>query len=223
MTSLLKADRVSMLGLRKHVGAAKAVDEAVPAPNEAEETTERLQHALADALGREDNLRRHADDREREAFEKGRAEGELQALECFEKDWTAQQEAFRLALLGCVDRINEEFVRLEQFALDLAETALARLIGDTSWRRDLLLETLSHHTRALAADAIVVIHVSPDDLPEGSDALSSLPAHIASRVRVQPDLTTGQCRVELRAGTLDVGLDLQAARLAAAFERLRQT
>lgn len=222
--TLVKASRVSVLDRSVRLGAdAEApllsAAEHVPAP-EASRLSE-LERELRDALERVRELERSAGERESEALERGRAEGEHAALARLEKDWSAQQTAFLEALATCVAQVDRRFADLEAFALDLAETALAQIVGDTARRQELMAATIAHHLGALGMDTVVAVHVSAEDVPDAESIAARLPPAVSSRVRVADDLASGACRVDLLAGSLNLGLGEQAARLAETMERLR--
>jgi flagellar assembly protein FliH len=218
--TLVKAVQVSALGRRIRLGPdAPSLD--VVEPSAGDLRLIELEEALRVAQDREKALEASIKQGEHEALERGRIEGEESAVARLERDWDEQRESFREALADCARQIDCRFAELESFALDLAESALSRLVGDDASHRELLAAAISHHVGALGTDTVLAIHVSPDDVPDAADIVSALPAALASRIRVTTGLEAGACRVELLSGSLDIGLRSQVARLAATLERLR--
>jgi len=222
--TLVKASRVSLLGRSVRLGGdaeAPSPFIAEPAPATEAFRLSEVEQKLRDALERAQELERTAAERESEAFERGRAEGEQAALVHFEKDWSVQQAAFLEALGTCVVQVDRRFAELEAFALDLAETALAQIVGDRVQRREVMAATIAHHLGALEMDTVVAIQVSAEDVPDAESIAGRLTPAMASRIRIADDLASGACRVDLLAGSLNLGLAEQAARLAETMERLR--
>jgi flagellar assembly protein FliH len=221
--TLVKADRVAAFGGRVRVGTGVEPDAGTttPAPSAEALRLIELEGALREAGDRVRTLETAIEEREREAFERGRAVGEEAATSRLERDWNDQRDAFRDALAMCATQVDRRFTELEAFALDLAEAALARLVDDASQRRGLLATTIARHVGALAADTVIGIHVSPDDVPDAAAIGASLPPALASRIRVTPGLDAGEVRIELLSGSLDIGLHSQASRIASTLERLR--
>ncbi|KAF1004676.1 MAG: hypothetical protein GAK28_03878 [Luteibacter sp.] len=223
--TLLKAAQVSASAQRLNLARESAPTPAVAVtvPTEAERRLARVEEALREALAREEMLRRQNDEDRQEAHEQGRIEGERIASERFQRDWNQRSEAFLDALQGGIAQVDRRFTELEAFALDLAETALARVIGDAGLRPSLLAATIAHHVGDLAADTVIAIHVSVEDVEDAEALAATLPPSLASRLRVSSDVGAGECLLELKSGRMDIGLDMQARQLALTMERLRSS
>ena len=223
--TLLKSPPVSVPAQRIRLGLPQAnIDDSLAGtgPSESERRLRQLEDALREASAREDELRRTMEQREREARQQGRDEGEKAAVNRQEQDWSQRTDAFLKALTTCTAQVDQRFAELEAFALDLAECALASLLGDPAQYAPLLSASIRHHAGRLVGDTVLAIHVCATDLPDATLLAGSLPTALASRVKTSTDLAPGTCRVELTSGSMDLGLAAQAARLAQTMDRLRQ-
>lgn len=177
-----------------------------------------LRHQLETARTDLADLRRQAGD----AFGKGEAEG--RAAGRHEAEDTS---AKALALLeGGVGRAVAEVARalesLERLAPELARQALAGVLGETDDRAGLVAAIVRRQLKTLETQAILHISVSTADFGDGT-ALSDLSRSLGANqvdLRVDGALKSGDCRIRLRLGTLDVGLDQQWGRLSALLDEM---
>lgn len=130
-----------------------------------------------------------------------------------EADERAAERISRLEL-GLTEarlRLDAELAGLERLAALLAETALARLVDDPQSRRPLIAGIIRQQMRGLEARALLRVEVSAEDFSDPA-ALEDLAAEAGlSGLRIEPasGLGPGACRLKLRLGELEVGLDQQ--------------
>ncbi|MDR3508516.1 MAG: hypothetical protein P4L64_11510 [Caulobacteraceae bacterium] len=161
----------------------------------------------------------------RPALERARAEGEAQGRKAGHAEAEAT-EARRLAALergltGAAERYTASLADLERLAAALAKEGLRKIIGDTRHYDALLAASLRHHLAALDDQAILRVEVSASDFP--ATALDDLAAAIGRPKLIlvtADDLASGDCRIRLILGTLELGLAQQAARLEAVLDAL---
>jgi type III secretion protein L len=178
---------------------------------EAAREIERLQVALAD-------MRARAPEAERRAREAGRQQG----LE------EAEQEADRLLAAICtgVDQAraawNDRLAELDALAAMLAQASLAKLFGDAPDLAELVTRSIRLRTQTLGRESVVSIRVSGADFPDDAtrDALRSAVSLGSSELVVDPALTAGECRLDLKLGSIDVGVASQWRELDRFFDLL---
>lgn len=215
MSALLKQDQalqaVTALPVARPQPAAEPVIER-PAPDPRlaamEAEIERLKTAL-------ETQKRAAT----EAIEAAREEGRAETV----SDDAKRTKLVERALGEAREAWDARLADLDILAVKLARAALAKIFGDESGGADRVAQTVAHHLRGLAADAVVAVRVSPEDFP--GDALDALGARLdtaRSRLVVDPDLGSGGCRIDLTLGAIDVDPARQWAvidRALAAMER----
>ena len=190
----LVAMQESQLALETERSALEAEVAALKETLKEEETRRddqlaRMQEEMAEAVA--------------EARAAGRAEGAAQKGESLAVLESATIEAvddFRAALRG-----------LECLAITLSKAALARVFGDHQDVADQVARLIRHQLTALDRDALLWVEVSSTDFADAA-ALSELSGQIGAEsveLRGIDDLPPGGCRIRLRLGELDVGLDQQ--------------
>jgi len=189
-----------------------------PEPSEAElalaaamREIERLQTALAE-------MRARAPEAERLAHEAGRQQG----LE------EAEEKADRVVAAVCagVDQAraawNDRLAELDALAAMLAQASLSKLFGEASDLAELVTRSIRHRTQILGRESVVSIRVSGEDFPDAvaREALRSAVAAGSSELVVDPALSTGECRLDLKLGSMDVGVASQWRELDRFFDLL---
>ncbi len=151
------------------------------------------------------------------AFRKGEASGREAGLR-----EAADQGEQRLARLEAgIGQAQAAFAQamdgLERLAPALAHEALATLIGQAGDRPQLVAAIIGNQVRTLEARSVIHIEVSAADFPD-DDALAALEGTLGAlgpSLQASVALKSGECRIRLKLGALDVGLDRQWAELAA--------
>ncbi|MEO9130649.1 MAG: FliH/SctL family protein [Sphingomonas sp.] len=159
-----------------------------------------------------------APEAERIAREAGRQQG----LE------EAEDEADRLCAAVCtgVDRAraawNDRLAELDALAAMLAQASLGKLFGDAPDLTELVTRSIRLRTQTLGRESVVSIRVSRADFPDEAtqDALRSAVAAGSSELVVDPALTAGECRLDLKLGSIDVGVASQWRELDRFFDVL---
>jgi type III secretion protein L len=177
--------------------------------SELEATIAALHQRLADAQS-------EADAREDAAFERGRHEGEDIATGETEKRLESLRKGLEALRQGHLDRLAE----YELLTLQLARTALARLFGDESLHAELVAATVANQFVTAKRELVLGLRVSPRDF-RSEEELRALVEHFPGLEIAQDEtLEPGGCMLDLRLGTIDLGLPGQWQRLTAFFERL---
>ncbi len=159
------------------------------------------------------------------AFQKGETHGR----EAGRRE-AADLETKRLAVLKTgVEQAVAALARatsgLEKLAPQLARQGLAGILGTGDDRCALVTAIVRQQLKALDSHAILRIDVSPADFSDEA-ALAQLAEAAGSsalRLHVDSALKSGDCRIKLTLGTLDLGVDHQWGRLAALLDDLSQT
>ena len=221
MNGVVKASSVSLSRAVLRIAGNEPADvqPELPEPNDPALALQ----ARIDAL--EEQLRaQHAQGvrQERAAYEKGLREGaEKTTLELTQR-WDRQADAIASAARAAQDSFDTRLAALETLALDLAEAALGRVLGDTARHAGLLAQTIAHHLCGLERN-VVRIAVSSRDFPdEGAlDELASLPDALRRPIEVREHLPVGTCHVDLALGHADLSLPSQHERLTRMFAALK--
>lgn len=150
------------------------------------------------------------------AFRKGEAKGREAGLR-----EAADQDEQRLKRLEAgIEKaqatVAEAMAALERLAPALAHDALANILGQDSDRPQLVAAVVRHQVRTLDARSLIQVEVSAADFPD-DDALAVLEGALAGRpsIHASVGLKSGECRIKLKLGTLDVGVDRQWTELSA--------
>lgn len=168
---------------------------------------DRLRQALGTGAERIDRLEAEAG----KAFEAGRAAGFEAGLREGDNLRTESLAALRAGIDGALEACRGDMTALKRLAILVARESLARLVGDDVQRQSLVTTLLDQQLNALEWAAVVRIEVSSHDFPD-SDALQALAASITSPaidIVTETSLAAGGCRIRLRLGSLDVGIDQQ--------------
>ena len=155
-----------------------------------------------------------------EALAQGRSDGRKEA-----EDRTDELLAnLKEALGNAAEDFRQAVERLERLSGDLAGLALGRIVGDAGARPGLVADTLRLATTDLFRDSVVVAEVSRADFPDALtlEALRLPQTTPAVEVRINDEMASGACRLRLKLGEADLGLDGQVARLRILLETTAQ-
>lgn len=152
-----------------------------------------------------------------EAFARGRDEGRAEAAGDDQARLAALVEGVEAALTA----FDAHLSGARDLAVDIAETALAAMLGTVIPYRALVAATAARHAAALSHGTIVRLRVSAADFPEAA-ALATLPVfERAVEVSADPALAAGTCRFDLTLGELDASIPVQAAAIAQLLDEAR--
>lgn len=188
-----------------------------------EEECERLRQrvtALDGELGRRDATIAELRAEIPRAEEKAKAEGRELGF----KDAQDRQEA-RLALLDAgirqaQTRLSENMSSLERLAALLARECLDTVLGDPKHRASSVRKIIANQVAKIEKSSVLTIELSKADFPD-DEALAALaealrPAALSASEAMAP----GACRMTLRLGTIEVGLDRQWTSLRAVLDSI---
>ena len=187
------------------------------------------------ALGRElESLRKNLAEREAEivrlaearerAFDEGQSKGHEAGLA--ERDERRAQSLARLeqGIIQALARFTHDLTSLERLAAVLARESLARILDDHDRHAELLGQIIGRQAAALDAQAIVRVEVAREDFAD-PDALSTL-AEATGRpgldIQARDGLPPGGCRIKLRLGTVEIGIDQQWGQLKALLDAMSE-
>jgi flagellar biosynthesis/type III secretory pathway protein FliH len=221
--SVIKAGTVLVSGERRSTLQAAAAGEApaVFVDTQALRIAE-LEKALADANARLAALAKSADAREKQAQERGHAEGMESGKTQAQQRHDEQLEALAQGIADAQESFQRELIETaQQWSVDLAQAALGRVIGDTALYAELIARTVAHHLRSLAHDSVLAIEVASVDFPDDAAlraAFAEQGAMPSYQLSAQTGRAAGSCVIKLKLGRLDLSLPSQRQRLDAAFD-----
>ncbi len=154
--------------------------------------------------------------RDAEAFERGRLQGRQEAVE----NAQAALEKLSAALERAQATFAEGFDRFEGLALQIAQTALARILGDSSQFPEMVFEAVRHQLAGIDRTPVAGVRISPRDFPDGEAVAACASRFDRLEVTIDPDLAAGECVIDLRMGEIDVSIGKQWSRLSALLEQL---
>jgi flagellar biosynthesis/type III secretory pathway protein FliH len=147
------------------------------------------------------------------ALDKARADGEAAGRDVGRKEADDGRDALaakiEAATALALKQFADEIASLERLAPLLAIEGLGRVFEPSDQRADLVREVIRRQLAGLEAQAIVCLEISSTDFPDAD----GLPRVQGAEVRALDALESGDCRIRLRLGALEVGLDQQWDRL----------
>lgn len=132
------------------------------------------------------------------------------ARDAVQRDDAARTALVERALAGAKAAFDVRLEALDRLAPALARVVLDRLFAVDQDRAALVEAMLAQRLREFRREAIVAIAVSP------ADGLTDM----GGPVRHDPDLASGQCRIELRSEQLALDLGDEWAALAAMLDAM---
>jgi flagellar assembly protein FliH len=159
-----------------------------------------------------------------QAVKAARAEGERQG--CAAAGDAADKQ---LGLIGkgvdaAVARWEARLGDLDGLAPALARAALGKLFGDGEDQMRFVAGVIARQMRLLRRESLIAIRVSARDFKDEA-ALTALGAEADTgsvRLVADSDLESGECRIDLQLGHIDVGAATQWAQLAAFLDGLAE-
>lgn len=172
---------------------------------------EALEKQLADA-------RAAATRAEAKAREEGRRDGQAAALQDDGKRLVVLSEGVSAACAAWNDRIGG----IDGLAAAVARSAMAKLFHGCDDHGDFVVGMIARQMGHLRREAVLSIRVSAEDFPDAPSLVE-----LASRAATGPveivrdgDLATGQCRIDLQLGHLDLCSRSQWDELALLLQEL---
>jgi type III secretion protein L len=117
---------------------------------------------------------------------------------------------------------NDRLAELDALAAMIAQASLGKLFGDAPDLTELVTRSIRQRTQTLGRESVVSIRVSGVDFPDEAarDALRSAVNLGSSELVIDPSLTTGECRLDLKLGSIDIGVASQWRALDRFFDEL---
>ncbi|MFT4025400.1 MAG: hypothetical protein QM676_01165 [Novosphingobium sp.] len=146
-----------------------------------------------------------------EARAEGEAAGRLAAELEAEEDRERSLELVRGGIEQAVAALADGRDRMEALALLVARTALEKLFGDDAGRKATVADLVKLQLEALERHMLLRIEVSRIDFPDTRELaeLAGKSGLGPDQISANPDLAPGACRMQMRVGSLDLGLDQQ--------------
>jgi len=211
-----------MSGLIKGAAARKVrsfLDPIEPAPASADdpriEALERQNEELRAALAAQRT-------ESRKAVAAARTEGERQGKAAADEAVAKRVATLRSGVEEAVAAWTARLAGLERLTASLAKVALAKLFDDHGDQSRFVAAVVARQMQLLRRESLVAIRVSSSDFAD-EQALTALAAEAgtgSAQVFADADLDSGQCRIDLQLGHIDVGVDTQWAQLAAFLDEL---
>ena len=140
---------------------------------------------------------------ERDAFEKGRAEGMKEASKIADERVRVLQTAVDAAretwdtALGSIDTLSAELVR----------TALAKVFEPSDDMAELTIRAVRRKLTELEQGSVVTVTVSAKDFPGEAEtaALKTVVTPTGAKLDRSSSLRSGECRIELQLGERSIG------------------
>jgi type III secretion protein L len=189
---------------------------AAAAPEAGNPGVERLEAQVAALQEELKQAKAKGEAREAEAFERGKLQGRQEAAE----NGQAALEKLSAALERAQAEFAEGFDRFEGLALQIAQTALARILGDSSQFPEMVFEAVRHQLAGVDRTLVAGVRVSPCDFADGDAVAACASRFDRLEVTVDRDLAAGECVIDLRMGEIDVSIGKQWSRLSALLEQL---
>jgi flagellar biosynthesis/type III secretory pathway protein FliH len=216
MSSVIKAEAaksVRSFDLRAIAGrAVESMDAPAPrsqaelALDEAREKIARLGAQLV-AIDKERSDERDA------AYAAGLKEGAERAADGADRRLARVREAGDVALDIWRARLSE----LDILAAMLAQGAIAKVFSPHADLADLVARAIGAKVAQLRAESVVAIRVSNEDFEEPSAIVA---AARGAEIICDPLLKSGECRIDLRLGEVDLTIDGLAGELDGFFRSL---
>ena len=152
-------------------------------------------------------------------------EGEAQGREAGRREAEDQGAKSLAQLESGIERAVAVFTQamsgLERLAPELARQGLAGILGVTDDRAEVVGAIVQRQVKTIEAHAIVHIAVSAADFGDEA-ARAHLESIAAAKIHVDSALRSGDCRIKLKLGTLEVGVDQQWGRLEALLKDMSE-
>lgn len=159
------------------------------------------------------------------AFADGEAAGRVAAEVEYEDSRVEALSLLQRGITHAQNEIKQSISALERIALDVAQEALAVLIGDKDHYRDVLQKMILSQSALLDANIIVEVAISRCDFPD-SNEIADLETQLAvpkGSLRLSDELEAGRCHFVLTSGGVELDMTRSwkeiSAILAAASQR----
>ncbi len=154
-----------------------------------------------------------------EAFEKGKAAG----LKDAEVDEQGRHERIAKTLQAALTLLSQRLESIDALAAMLAQAGLAKIFDDHDDLAALVASAISKRIRQIKDETILAVVVSQEDFPDPQTARKQIP-NLQDDVEIRCDaaLKSGDCRIKLSLGVLEIGPELQIGRLKELLQQLAE-
>lgn len=158
------------------------------------------------------------------AYKDGESDGRKAAREAAEDERETLLAALDDAANKAVEAMRVDMASLERLAVLLAIESLNKILGEPGAFADIAPRLIQNQMARLDPLSVVRMQVSPADFPDDARlaALAAGIGHPGLEIIAADDLKSGDCRINLVLGTLDVGLNQQWGQLRAVLEDLAE-
>ncbi|HEY9219063.1 MAG TPA: hypothetical protein VIO94_13505 [Phenylobacterium sp.] len=223
MSSLLRSGEAQSLRVRT-LPASLEQDEAIATPPPIDVERLALEEEIAvlhRAVEQRDEEIRRLHARVQDARIDGEASGREAGLRAADDH---RVEALELLAAG-IDRAlaeqSRQSVEMEALAVQIARAGLEKMVGAAGPHGELIASIVRDQALKLAQEGWVKLEVSSKDFDQADIArLPSAAGRPDLVVEASAALPSGACRIRLRLGALEVGLDEQWPRLRAFLEQM---
>jgi flagellar assembly protein FliH len=151
------------------------------------------------------------------AYAEGRKAGVKAGLRQAEDARTESLKRLDSGIAEALALYGEQLAGMERLAALIAREALERIVGDPERHVEMLCAIVRRQVEAADAGAILAIEVSRDDF---CDEIGEAAGKV--EVAVSDALRSGDCRMKMRLGTLEIGVAAQWARMRSALDELAE-
>lgn len=159
-----------------------------------------------------------------QAARAARAEGERQGRSAAGNSADKQLGLLGKGIESAVARWEARLEDLDGLAPSLARAALAKLLDDGEEHVRFVAGAIARQMRLLRRESLIAIRVSARDFSDGQAlaALGQAAGTGSVRLVADADLVSGECRIDLQLGHIDVGAGTQWAQVAAFLDGLAE-
>jgi flagellar assembly protein FliH len=182
----------------------------------------RLRSGGRDSIARETALRKAADSARQEGLQHGEREGRRAARTELEAEMRATVAAERARLVSAVEQFRKAreryFTEVEQEVVKLALAIAARVLHREAQIDPLLLTGAVRVALEKMADRTgVVLHVAGTDVGAWEGAFAATEESERPRVTADAELQRGECRLETKMGSVELGVSVQLEEIEKGF------
>jgi flagellar biosynthesis/type III secretory pathway protein FliH len=155
------------------------------------------------------------------AYEKGLLQGRADGLLEAQTREESRLDALRRGVEVANEALSHQLQGIEALALLLAQDCFEKVIANPCWRADVVTELIRAQMMQIEESMAVAIEVSSLDFPDQA-ALDNLCSGLGLRslaVVTDSSLDSGDCKMTLRLGQLDIGLNRQLQAVNELIER----
>ena len=156
------------------------------------------------------------------ARREGREEGWESGRQAAEDHNAEALKKLDQGIAQALDRFSTNLTSMDALALEIAHHGLHKVLGDKARYAELLQDILQRQLALVGDQAVIRVQVSAEDFldVEGLAALGAATRRCGLRVETADSLKSGECRMRLQLGALEIGVAQQWGRLSAALEEL---